>query len=101
MNDVPDCQAERQPGMSAPVPDIEWFKSQLSLARAHLDDAIGTTQEAVAIASIAIAREMCSKVSAELYKAQLAPGERGEIERELSFLRTSLQSLQAQRPSLK
>ena len=87
--------------MGAPDPDIEWFRSQLSLARAHLDDALGTTQEAVAVAAVAIVREICRKITAELYKARLAPGEREEIEARLSSLRSGLRSLEMQRPSLK
>lgn len=83
--------------MNAPIPAIEWFRSQLSLARAHLDDAIGTTEEAVYLASLAIAGEVCRRVTAELYKALLAPGERTEIERELSSLLSGIRSLEARR----
>lgn len=85
--------------MSAPV--IEWFRTQLSLARAHLDDAIGAADQGATLASMAAALEICRAVTAELYKTQLAPGERGEIERELSALRSGLQSLQTHRPAQK
>ena len=88
---------ERKIRMKTAPPDMDWFRSRLSLARAHLDDALGAAEEAVALASVGIAHEICNAVTAELYRAQLAPGERGEIERELSSIRGGLQSFHAHR----
>lgn len=77
--------------MEIPPPDIEWFRSRLSLARAHIDLAIGANDgEADARANAASAAEICRAIAAALYKAQLAPGQRTEIEAELSALRSSL-----------
>lgn len=82
--------------MEASSPDIEWFRSRLSLARAHLDLAIGG--EFAARANVSSAWELCKAITAALYKAQLAPGQRGEIEAELSSLRSRLQALEGGRP---
>lgn len=82
------------PMRSAP-PDIEWFRSQLSHARAHLDIALGEGAESARRANIESARESCKAVTAALYKAQLAPGERTEIEGALSSLRSGLQALES------
>lgn len=76
---------------------MEWFRSQLSLARALLDDAIAAIDDSAARADIASARDICDAVTADLYKATLAPGERGEIERELAALRSGVHSLSARR----
>jgi hypothetical protein len=87
--------------MSAPAPDIEWFRAQLSFVRAHIDDAIGAAHDSAASANLARAVDICDHIAAELYKALLAPGERGKIERDLSSLRSTLQSLQAHRTGQK
>lgn len=80
--------------MEVPPPDIEWFRSQISLARAHIDIAMGESRgESAVCGNASIAREICQAIAAALYRAQLAPGQRGEIEAELSSLRSRLQAL--------
>lgn len=79
--------------MQTSSPNIEWFRSQLSLARAHMDMALGASGGTSDVrGNVSSAWEICKAIAAALYKAQLAPGQRGEIEAELSSLRLGLQA---------